>query len=479
MTTDLILDNKKPWIIALFTAITFFTINAIVTYHSATLLSKNADSITHTLHVVNLIEQLKFHLFRAESGQRGYLITDDPEYLVPYNESNLKARMLLETLFKTETAIPEQKEKFSRLFKLLNEKLDEMKAGIEFINNDQNRDAINLVKTDRDYKLTLEILGLIDDMEMAEQRYLETKRKENDANQSYVLRILLTTNLAGLCLAILALHYTFRSGIRIKNLVHQIETTNLHLEETVELRTQELKHYLQELERSNKELEDFAFIASHDLQEPLRKIRAFGERLSKGFSEHLGEEGQDYLIRMQSASARMSRLIEDLLAFSRVTRRKREFAPVDLNALLTDVVENMDFAISEKNAVITQEELPTVDGDQSQLHQVFSNLISNSLKFVDEGKQPHITINSPGYKFLNDKKYIIVEVGDNGIGFDEKYKDRIFNLFQRLHGKNEYSGTGIGLAICRKIVESHNGLIDVRSQPGKGTTFSLLFPSPT
>jgi signal transduction histidine kinase len=478
MTADLILDNKKPWIIALIIAITFFTVNGIVTFHSANLINKNADRITHTLHILNLIEQLKFHLFRAESGQRGYLLTNDADYLVPYNESNIKARMLLETLSETEIAIPEQKQKFSRLSKLLNEKLNEMSDGIEFINKDQNKKAVRLVKTDKGYKLTLEILALIDEMEMAEQVYLNKKRVENDESQQYISQILLTANLAGLCLAILALHYTFRSGIRIKHLVQEIETNNSHLEEKVEQRTEELKHYAQELERSNKELEDFAFIASHDLQEPLRKIRAFGERLEKGFAETLGPQGQDYLARMQSASSRMSRLIEDLLAFSRVTSRQREFIPVDMNNLLNDVIDAMDYAINEKTAQIKLGKLPVIEGDASQLHQVFSNLLSNSLKFVAEGKNPEININTRETTNFNDKPYLIITFSDNGIGFDEQYKDRIFNLFQRLHGKDEYTGTGIGLAICRKIVESHGGKIEVASQPGRGTTFSLWFPSP-
>lgn len=476
MTADLILDNKRPWITALLIAITFFAVNGVITYHSANLINANAERITHTLHVINLIEQLKYHLFRAESGQRGFLITDDDDYLIAYNESNLSARQLLETLSKTKTVVPEQKEKFSQLFKLLNEKLNELKEGIEYVNRDKNREAMQLVRTDKGYRLTLQILALIEQMEFAEQLYLTETRKENDYNQSHVLRTLLIANLAGLCLALFALQFTFRSGVRIKNLVQEIETANLHLEEKVEQRTRELKHYSQELERSNKELEDFAFVASHDLQEPLRKIRAFGDRLSKSFSANLGEQGLDYLTRMQSASNRMSRLIEDLLAFSRVTRRSREFVSVDLNKLLIEVLDSLDYAISERNARVNVGPLPTIEGDESQLHQVFSNLISNSLKFVAEDVDPQIEIRSQGSAVYNEKHFFVVSVSDNGIGFDEKYRDRIFNLFQRLHGKDEYSGTGIGLAICRKIVENHGGKIEVQSQPGKGTTFSLWLP---
>jgi len=475
--TDSILDNKRPWVLALFIAITFFSVNGVLAYHSTIVMNKNLERIDRGLNALNLIEQLKFHLFRAESGQRGYLITNESDYLVPYNESNIKARLLLTTLYQTETAIPTQKAKFAQLFTLLNEKLDEMQASIDYVDKKQNRSAVKLVKSDRGYKLTLHILGLISDMELAEQEFLTESRRQNDKAQSDTLKVLLIANIVGLCLALFALYFTFRSGLRIQSLIQDVEASNSYLEDKVARRTEELKNYSQELERSNKELEDFAFIASHDLQEPLRKIRAFGDRLSKGFSEKLGEQGQDYLARMQSASTRMSRLIEDLLTFSRVTRRQREFDPVDLNALIADVQEAFDYAINESNAILEVSPLPVINGDSSQLHQVFSNLLSNSLKFTREHVQPRFAIIGH-LSSLNEKPFICIEVIDNGIGFDEQYKNRIFNLFQRLHGKDEYSGTGIGLAICRKIVENHGGKIEVTSRIGEGTTFSLWFPLP-
>jgi len=477
ISLDSIIDNKRPWMAALLIAITFFSVNGVLTYHSAALINKNVEHVSHTLQVINLIEQLKFHLFRAESGQRGYLITNDASYLDPYNESNVQARVLLTTLYQTETAIPAQKEKFSTLFKLLNEKLDEMQASIDYVEKKQSRNAVKLVKSDWGYKLTLRILGLLGDMETAEQEYLAKSRQENDETQSYIIKILLTANVVGLCLALLALYFTFRSGVRIQSLIWEVEASNLYLEDKVGQRTEELKNYSLELERSNKELEDFAFVASHDLQEPLRKIRAFGDRLSKDFAQDLGEKGQDYLARMQSASNRMSRLIEDLLTFSRVTQRQREFTLIDLNALIADVQESFDYAIGERNAVIEVSALPEINGDSSQLHQVFSNLLSNSLKFSKEDVNPKITI-AGHLSLLHAKPFICVDVKDNGIGFDEQYKDRIFSLFQRLHGKDEYSGTGIGLAICRKIVENHGGKIEVESRLGEGTTFSLWFPLP-
>jgi len=271
---------------------------------------------------------------------------------------------------------------------------------------------------------------------------------------------------------------TFRYSNRINTLYRELEHANLELEGKVQLRTSALKRYAEELERSNRELEDFAFVASHDLQEPLRKIRAFSDRLVKKFSAELCDQGQDYISRMYASSERMSRLIEDLLNFSRVSTKQREFEVVDLNQLIQEVVDNLDFAISSRSADITIESLPTIEGDPSQLRQVFSNLLSNSLKFTDPATTPVISIANDraneGENVSPDTICIVVK--DNGIGFDEQYKDRIFNLFQRLHGKDEYSGTGIGLAICRKIVERHGGAIEVRSEIGRGTEFKIRLP---
>lgn len=471
------INDKRPWVIALLIAITFFTTNGVLTYLSAKSISQNAANISNTLNVLNLIEQVKFHLFRAESGQRGYVITEDPDYLKHYSESSIISSSLLKILSETETPIPEQQEKFAQLFTLLNEKLKEMALSIQYVTNKQNPEAIGLVDSDKGYILTLKILDLIEEMTLAENGLLEKNRQKSNEAQASTIKTLLIVNIFGLCLALSAFYITFRYSARIQNLVSEIEKTNLHLEEKVEQRTTEIKHYAEELERSNKELEDFAFVASHDLQEPLRKIRAFGDRLNKNYSANLGEQGQDYLARMHSASERMSRLIEDLLTFSRVTTRQRECTSLDLNVLMKDVVDSLDYAITEREADVSFEPLPIIEGDSSQMHQVFSNLISNSLKFTASGVKPAIHISSEFYRESPEtEEFVIISVADNGIGFEDQYKDRIFNLFQRLHGKDEYSGTGIGLAICRKIVENHRGKIDVQSEVGIGTVFKIFLP---
>ncbi len=232
-----------------------------------------------------------------------------------------------------------------------------------------------------------------------------------------------------------------------------------------------LKRYAAELARSNEELDAFAYIASHDLQEPLRKIQSFGDRLKSKAERLLDEQALDYLARMQNASGRMQKLIQDLLAYSRVSTSVEPFAPINLNQVVEDVLGDLEIRLQETGAVIEVAPLPTLDTDPSQMRQLFQNLISNALKFQREGVAPAIKIGSEANGAVCQ-----ITVADNGIGFDEKYSERIFGVFERLHGRGEYEGTGIGLAICRKIVQRHGGTIIAQGVPGAGATFIITLP---
>jgi PAS domain S-box-containing protein len=232
-----------------------------------------------------------------------------------------------------------------------------------------------------------------------------------------------------------------------------------------------LARQAQELARSNAELEQFAYVASHDLQEPLRKIQAFGDRLKAHCNEALGERGRDYLQRMQNAASRLQRLINDLLTFSRVTTRAQPFVPVDLAEVAREVVSDLELRIERTGGRVEMNGLPTIDADTSQMRQLLQNLIDNGLKFHRPEEAPNVKVYG---KLLNGRSQIIVE--DNGIGFDEKYLDRIFTIFQRLHARLEYEGTGVGLAVCRKIAERHGGTITAKSKPGEGSTFIVTLP---
>jgi two-component system, LuxR family, sensor kinase FixL len=230
-----------------------------------------------------------------------------------------------------------------------------------------------------------------------------------------------------------------------------------------------------QLELSNRELQDFAFVASHDLQEPLRKIQAFGDRLRLKCADVLSDEGQDYLTRIQNAAKRMQTLIDDLLSFSRITTKAQPFVSIDLADIMREVISDLEIRIQEAGGQVEVGDLPILEADPMQMRQLLQNLISNALKFHQPETAPLIRIQSQDLA-QNGDRYCQITVADNGIGFDEKYLDRIFTVFQRLHGRSEYEGTGVGLAICRKIVERHGGSITAISQPGSGATFLVTLP---
>jgi PAS domain S-box-containing protein len=242
-----------------------------------------------------------------------------------------------------------------------------------------------------------------------------------------------------------------------------------------------LRLYTTKIEQSNRELQDFAYVASHDLQEPLRKVQAFGDRLDKKFAQDLGDEGQDYLKRMRDAAGRMQTLINDLLSFSRISTRGTPFVEIDLEKICSEVLVDLEISIEEKQAKVEVSNLPKIDADPLQMRQLFQNLIGNALKFHRKDSPPNVKIYSIVDELTTNSKNnvnngckIIVE--DNGIGFEEKYLDRIFTVFQRLHGRGEYEGSGVGLAVCRKIVERHHGKITAQSVPYEGTKFIITLP---
>jgi signal transduction histidine kinase len=230
-----------------------------------------------------------------------------------------------------------------------------------------------------------------------------------------------------------------------------------------------------ELARSNSELEQFAYIASHDLQEPLRKVKAFGALLSDEFGDKVGEDGRMYIDRMDNAAGRMSALIDDLLAFSRVTRRAEPFSEVPLERIAREVVGDLEARIESSGGRVEVGELPTIEARPTQMRQLLQNLIANGLKFRRKDEPPVIRVSGKLLEGEGDNRCEI-RVADNGIGFDPKHGERIFGIFQRLHGRSEYEGNGVGLAICHKIVMAHGGTIEAIGELGKGATFAITLP---
>lgn len=251
----------------------------------------------------------------------------------------------------------------------------------------------------------------------------------------------------------------------------------------LEISEADLKRKTRKLEASNRELEQFAAVAAHDLQEPLRKIRAFSSRIQENHGKDLPPSGQADFTRVTEAAERMSTLIADLLKFARVESRARDFAKTDLNEVLRGVLSDMEVDVEEAGASICVGGLPMVWADATQMRQLFQNLLSNGLKFVRAGCPPVVEVleasSTGGSSSMVSgvlRRSCEIEVRDHGIGFEEEYSEKIFAVFQRLHGRKAYAGTGIGLAICRKIVERHGGEITARSSPGEGATFVVRLP---
>ncbi|CCH51517.1 PAS/PAC sensor signal transduction histidine kinase [Fibrisoma limi BUZ 3] len=258
------------------------------------------------------------------------------------------------------------------------------------------------------------------------------------------------------------------------------------LEQRVTERTSALNEANQQLQKSNASLSEFAYVASHDLQEPLRKIQAFGDILLNGHGLNLNQEGLDMIQRMQASANRMSSLVRDLLMYSRLSTQTARREQVSLTDVLTDVIDDLELAIQDTGATIDVGELPVVEGDESQLRQLLQNLLSNALKFRRPDTPPYIHVRATRIAATDLPAFIVpvrpaaeyqyVQVTDNGIGFDNRYAERIFQVFQRLHGKSQYAGTGIGLAVCQKVVANHGGVIKAIAQPGQGATFEIYLP---
>jgi signal transduction histidine kinase len=247
---------------------------------------------------------------------------------------------------------------------------------------------------------------------------------------------------------------------------------------------EELRDFADKLQHSNRELESFAHVASHDLQEPLRKIIAFGDRLESKYTHVIDNQGRDYLQRMQNASKRMQTLISSLLNFSRVTTKAQPFIPVDLDRVVREVVTDLEVGIEKTEGHVEVGNLMSIEADPLQMRQLLQNLIGNALKFSKKNTPLVVKINGEMVARNGDDAYVSAPEGyfyqltieDNGIGFDQKYADTIFDIFQRLHGRLEYEGSGIGLSICRRIVDRHHGKIIAKSSPDKGASFIITLP---
>ncbi len=491
--------------------------NLVVTSYNVNSLIANDIKVQHTYQVKLDLAEIEHTVVSAQTSVRGFLILGNTEFLAPYQLSVNRAERQIESLRQKTVDNPQQQEHVAQLSKLTAAKFRFLSNSILLSKEKGVAEAKALMETGEGKMLMDRVSEVLDQMNLLEDDLLA--RRADVARRGYR-----TTIVAGLLGGGIAIGMTLtafvlvrreflrRQAIELKlynktreEVAYRLEQADL-LEKKVAERTSQLNEAIAalvvevddrtkaeereqpvavELRRSNEELEKFAYVASHDLQEPLRKIQAFGDRLAKKYRDELGETGRDYLDRMLSSAGRMRTLIEDLLTFSRVTTKGQPFALVDLNAVAAEVYDVLEVRLGQSQGTIEFGSLPSILADGLQMKQLFQNLISNALKFHQPGVPPAVRVWAENLAEIPADRDPppLASVGwrlsfaDNGIGFEQTYVSRIFEVFQRLHGRGEYEGTGIGLAICRKIVERHGGAIEARSQPGAGAIFYVDLPT--
>lgn len=402
----------------------------------------------------------------AETAQRGFLLTQDSSFLEPFYGAFDNAN----TLFNEVLALSEndsiQQFNVKDLQTLIRVRFDFLNvvfhAGDTIHRQGKVRTYLDLGKNSMD-QIRIRVNTIVD----RENQQLAERVAERD-HYAYISPLFL------LCLTLITLVVILVAYIKIK------KDTN-HLKELVEnLRQRDLELTTKnaELENSNVELASFSYVASHDLKEPLRKIKLFTDRIMERDNAQLSDIGKDDFRRIVSAVTRMQNLFDALLSFSRANSAEKLFSETDLNNILREVKLDLSDAIEEKHAIIESDNLPRLNVVPVQFHQLFLNLIGNAIKYAKEGEAPVIKISAEPVPATELRRAgWEIHFADNGIGFEQHYETKIFQLFQRLHGKAEYSGTGIGLAICKKIMSNHGGSIHAVGQLGKGAVFTIYIPA--
>jgi light-regulated signal transduction histidine kinase (bacteriophytochrome) len=257
--------------------------------------------------------------------------------------------------------------------------------------------------------------------------------------------------------------------------IHDQKLSEFRLKESEEMLEKLVRERTVQLERSNEDLQQFAHVASHDLKEPVRKIKTFTNRIKDEAQGRLSDRELGYIEKVQSAANRMSSMIDGVLLYSTINSSEQKIERVDLNKIINEITNDLEILISQKSAIVKFDLLPVIEGANILLYQLFYNLINNSLKFSMADRSPVISINAERY-LQGAKEYVKIELADQGIGFEPEHADRIFNTFTRLNSKDRYEGTGLGLALCKKIVVRHNGSISAYGSPGQGAIFRILLP---
>lgn len=456
--------------IGFFIAFSIIVGASVLSYLIGKNLMHNANRLNHTVEVGKRLERITRQLKDAEAAIRGYNLTKHEDFLHPSMEER---SLQIENEYLKLSKImddPIQQRNLDTLKRLLDIKYKQLTAGEQKDFRKGSQISVGEGEASADL-----IDKKVNEMSKIEEAQLLEKSRLFEFFSNLWIPVVFIISLFAILIGVYS-YIILSKEFRLQ----------LHIESRMKLYQRELQDNIALLNKSNQELEQFAYVASHDLQEPLRKISTFSDRLNAKYTKELSPEAAELLERMVAAVARMRVLINDLLSFSRAGRIVPEsLVPVNMNALLQDVTGDLEVALLEKKGSLIFDELPTLEGNDTALHQLFQNLLSNSIKFADPGRPLEIKIKQEilsGWETGVAKQdrandlFCRITIQDNGIGFDQMYADRIFQIFQRLHGVSEYQGTGIGLAICKKIVDAHNGNISAIGEPGKGSTFVILLP---
>jgi signal transduction histidine kinase len=468
---------------------------------------ETAEAVAHSARVIALADQTLGDLVDMQTSYRGFLLTGQEEFLAPVEAASAGYLRGMAELEQATADNPAQLARWREIRGAAERwQRETVEAGTALRRQVTASAAVPLavsahVGSGEGRRQFEAVRALFAEATRAEQQLLAARRTEAARASEALLHTLVVGTALAILLAaaiVIALTRDLTAGVgRLMTSAEQIAGGDLtrrigeergdelgvaarafdRMADRLEATIGQLERQKTELERSNRELQDFASVASHDLQEPLRKVRAFGDRLVARFGDALPPEGHDYLARMQDAAARMSTLIDDLLAFSRVTTRAQPFVCVDLGLVAAQVCADLEVRIADSGGTVVVEPLPAVEADPLQMRQLLQNLIANGLKFHRPGVPPRVRVSAERDETAGPTGgWVRLAVEDNGIGFEEKYLDRIFTIFQRLHGRGDYEGTGVGLAVCRKIVERHEGTITARSVPGEGACFLVTLP---